>query len=78
LNPEGKHRHTYSYIPFLGGKRICVGKTFVETEVKLVFSLFYQHFDVICVNEEDKHRKLSNNFMIIDKPKLMVKLIPKT
>ena len=30
LTPSGKKRNPYSFSPFLGGVRICLGKTFVE------------------------------------------------
>jgi len=30
LTPSGKKRNPYSFSPFLGGSRICLGKTFVE------------------------------------------------
>ena len=28
LTPDGKKRHTYAYVPFAGGKRVCFGQTF--------------------------------------------------
>merc|ERR1712173_34083 len=31
LTPHGTRRNPYSFSPFLGGSRICIGKTFVET-----------------------------------------------
>ena len=30
LTPSGNKRHPMSFTPFLGGKRICLGKTFAE------------------------------------------------
>lgn len=36
LQPDGKKRHPMSFIPFIGGKRICTGKTFAEVVAKLV------------------------------------------
>jgi len=36
LTPSGKKRHPMSFGPFLGGKRICLGKTFVETMSKII------------------------------------------
>ena len=35
LTPDGHKRNPYSFAPFLGGSRICIGKTFVETVSKL-------------------------------------------
>ena len=40
LTPEGKKRHPMSFTPFLGGKRICIGKTFAETSSKFILALF--------------------------------------
>ena len=36
LKPNGQKRHPLAFSPFLGGKRICIGKTFAEIVVKLV------------------------------------------
>jgi cytochrome P450 len=33
-----------AYIPFGGGSRICIGKRFGQTEVKLVAAMFLQRF----------------------------------
>ena len=30
MTPGQKKRHPYSFTPFMGGKRICIGKTFAE------------------------------------------------
>ena len=35
LTPDGKKRHPMAYGPFLGGKRICLGKTFGEMVSKI-------------------------------------------
>ena len=34
--PGGGKRHPCSFAPFLGGKRVCLGKTFAETAAKYV------------------------------------------
>jgi cytochrome P450 len=31
LRADGTKRHPMAFGPFLGGKRVCLGKTFVET-----------------------------------------------
>ena len=36
LMPNGKKRSSLAFSPFLGGKRVCVGKTFAEVISKLV------------------------------------------
>jgi len=44
LAPSGKKRHPMSYGPFLGGKRVCIGKTFAELIAKFVVSSFIYKF----------------------------------
>lgn len=36
LTPSGKRRHPMSFGPFLGGKRACLGKTFIEMGSKVL------------------------------------------
>jgi len=40
LTPKGTKRHAFAFSPFLGGKRICIGKTFAETSSKFIGALF--------------------------------------
>ena len=39
LTPFGKKRHPMSYSPFLGGRRICLGKTFAENVGRSVLAI---------------------------------------
>ena len=39
LTPSGEKRHSMSYGPFLGGKRVCLGKTFAENIGKCVMPI---------------------------------------
>ncbi len=41
LTPEGKRRHPMSYGPFLGGKRVCLGKTFAENIGKSILAIIF-------------------------------------
>jgi cytochrome P450 len=45
LTPKGDKRHHFSFAPFLGGKRICLGKTFVEVVSKVIGPTIIGHFD---------------------------------
>jgi len=45
LTPNGHKRHHMSFGPFLGGKRICLGKTFAETISKIIGPTILAHFD---------------------------------
>ena len=51
---DGSNRNSLAFNPFLGGKRICLGKTFAETTLRLLLPLYYHHFDFEFVNEEQK------------------------
>lgn len=44
LTPDGKRRNPYAYSPFLGGRRICLGKTFVEEVSKETLPTLLKHF----------------------------------
>lgn len=45
LTPSGKKRHTMSYLPWSAGKRVCFGKTFAESNLKILLTYFTQYFD---------------------------------
>lgn len=66
--PDGSNRNPLAFNPFLGGKRICLGKTFAETTLKLVIPLYYHHFDFEFMNEEQKktrpHYEIGGHSMI--------------
>ena len=42
--PNGERRNPYSFTPFLGGSRICIGKTFIETVSKLTIPVLLNEF----------------------------------
>ena len=43
--PDGGMRNPLTFCPFLGGKRICIGKTFAEITIRFTVSMLYHHFD---------------------------------
>ena len=45
LNSQGKPRNPLSFTPFMGGKRVCLGKTFADVNMKLVVPLLLHAFD---------------------------------
>ena len=45
LTPSGKRRHPMSFTPFLGGKRICLGKTLAESIGKCVLTVILGQVD---------------------------------
>ena len=57
LRPDGKKRHPMSFGPFLGGRRICLGKTFAESIVKCKMAMLVALLDFTFVKEEVKNDK---------------------
>ena len=45
LTPAGNKRNPFSFSPFLGGSRICIGKTFIEAVSKLTTPVLLANFD---------------------------------
>lgn len=50
--PDGKPRSPFSFCPFFGGKRICLGKTLAEYMTVFTLPLVMFHFDFEFVNPE--------------------------
>lgn len=55
--PDGKPRHPFSYCPFFGGKRICLGKTLAEYMTVFTLPLVLYHFDFEFVNPAHATKK---------------------
>ena len=43
--PSGGNRNPLTFAPFLGGKRICIGKTFAEVTVRFTIPMLFYFFD---------------------------------
>ena len=52
LTPDGKPRNPLSFTPFMGGKRICIGKTFAEVTVRFTIPLIFHFLDFEFVDPE--------------------------
>ena len=57
LTPDAKKRNPSSFCPFLGGRRICLGKTLAENLVKLMIPIIISQVDFKFKNEEHYHKK---------------------
>jgi cytochrome P450 len=54
-----------SFMPFLAGKRVCLGKTFAENSFKVVFPLIMKAFSRMeFVNPEHYVSKPPNNIAL--------------
>lgn len=52
LTPDGKKRKAMAFCPFLGGKRVCFGKTFADINLKVVAVYMSQIFEMKFVDSE--------------------------
>ena len=67
---RGKH-HPMSFMPFLAGKRVCVGKTFAENSIKMIVPLILKSFPKIeFVNRDFYEKKPPNNVFIQKRPEI--------
>jgi cytochrome P450 len=64
-----------SFMPFLAGKRVCVGKTFAENSFKVVMPLILKAFKRInFVNPAHYQEKPLNNIAMIQRPEILLDL----
>ena len=61
LTPEGMKRIPASFCPFLGGKRICLGKSFAEMIGKVVVTIIMSQVEFEFVNPDNYLRKPQNS-----------------
>ena len=61
LTPKGKKRNLYSWLPFNGGKRICLGKIFAELNLKVASAYMMQYFDLKMMDSKFDR----NNFPLV-------------
>ena len=59
LAPDGSKRKAMAYCPFLGGKRVCFGKTFAEANLKLLSIYMAEIFDM-AFEEKEKYPDTHN------------------
>jgi cytochrome P450 len=45
LTPAGSKRNPFAFSPFLGGMRICLGKTFIESVSKVTLPVLLTKFE---------------------------------
>lgn len=45
LTSEGKPRNPLAFTPFMGGKRVCLGKTFAEVNFRFTIPLLFHYLD---------------------------------
>lgn len=76
LAPSGKKRHPMSYGPFLGGKRICLGKTFAEVVGKITGSSFLNFYNFDFVEKNMYLNKPPYDLQQLRPPQFYAKVTP--
>ena len=74
LTPSGGQRHIQSFIPFLGGKRVCLGKTFAEVVFKITLPLILNSLDFEFGDEQQRLAKPFNNAVQNKRPQIQMKV----
>lgn len=69
--PDGKPRHPFAFQPFLGGHRVCLGKTFAETSVKYTIPLILHFFDMELSNKAQRKTKEDYNIVMQGIPEIL-------
>jgi thromboxane-A synthase/cytochrome P450 family 3 subfamily A len=72
--PDGGVRHPFSFGPFLGGQRICMGKTFAELMVRFTISIIMYHFELKMCDKSQIHNKPKMNISGQCEPRIMFKM----
>ena len=63
LTPDGQKRHPQAYIPFLGGKRVCLGKGFAERLVAMIIPSMIMQLNFEFLEKKFYNETPLNSFM---------------
>ncbi|MEM9950000.1 MAG: cytochrome P450 [Chloroflexota bacterium] len=67
----GEHqRPKYSYFPFGGGRRVCIGSNLALMEIRLVVATIVRHMDIVYTNDDP----LKPNPMMVMQPNQRVQM----
>ena len=68
--PGGKHRHPYSFAPFLGGHRVCLGKTMAEIQAKAMLVMITKCYELEHLDSELKTKTRAYELFQMQLPSL--------
>ena len=74
LRPDGKQRNPFSFCPFFGGKRICLGKTLAEFMTVFTLPLVLYHFQFEFVDPEHAIIKPNLQLATFKTPKIPMRI----
>lgn len=74
LKPDGKPRHPLAFSPFLGGKRVCLGKTFAEITTRLTIPILMHALNFDFVDPKHYEKKPEYTIFMQQTPKIMLKI----
>lgn len=60
---DDKPRNPLAFTPFLGGKRVCLGKTFAEVTIKFTVPILFHHVDLTFA-EPEKQRSQKDCYSV--------------
>ena len=63
-----------SFGPFLGGKRVCLGKSLAEVMTRVITPAIIYQFDFDFVNPEHMIKKPVDNLSTVTEPVIMMKI----
>ncbi len=72
--PNGTARNPLTFGPFLGGKRICIGKTFAEVAIRFTVPILFYHFEFEFLDKNQLINKPKINAASTKSPVIPVKL----
>ena len=70
--PDGKKRNPLAFTPFLGGQRVCLGKTFAEITLKFTLPMYTHFFEFEYVKPEDLKKRPVYQFGAVKVPEIMM------
>jgi len=76
LRPDGKKRNPLGLTPFLGGHRVCLGKTFAEITLKYTLPMYTHYFNFEWKEKEhytDRPRYQFGSYQTREMPVYMTK-----
>jgi len=74
LTEKGEKRHPYSFIPFSGGRRVCLGKTFAELAAKEVSCILLSAFDFEFVDEGHYRERPPTTFSAMETAQIFMRV----